>query len=62
MNHVKYMKRLRRDLEGLRTLAELARTRELQKRQQAEVIHSILNNFLLPHEMPLRTAFDKITR
>ena len=56
------MKRLRRDLESLRMLAELSRKRETQKRQQAEVIHGVLNHFLLAHEAPLRMAFDKITR
>lgn len=56
------MKRLRRDLESLRMLAELSRKRETQTRQQAEVIHGVLSHFLLSHEAPLRMAFDKIMR
>ena len=57
-----YMKRLRADLESLRTLAELTRKREMQKRQQAEIVKRILDLFLLAHEAPLRAAFEKIMK
>ena len=37
---------LRKDLEVARTLAELARKRELHKLKQAQIIHEIISNLV----------------
>ncbi|KAH9939113.1 uncharacterized protein BXZ73DRAFT_89157 [Epithele typhae] len=56
-----YMKRLRNDLGSLHTLAGLVKKREKAKREQYEVIQSVLERFFFPHEAYLRYAFEKIT-
>ena len=54
------LKRLRKDLEAVRMLAEQVRKREAQKQKQVQIIHDLLNNTLFPHLPHLYTALDKI--
>ena len=48
---------LRKDLEVARTLAELARKRELHKLKQAQIIHETTSNLVFPYAVELCTAF-----
>ncbi|KAF8989853.1 hypothetical protein BDQ17DRAFT_1372655 [Cyathus striatus] len=54
------LQKLREDLSKVRELAELTRKRETRKYRQAEIIHHILSEVLLPHDIALRRAFDRI--
>ncbi|THH11516.1 hypothetical protein EW146_g8014 [Bondarzewia mesenterica] len=56
-----HMKRLRKDLEHVRMLAELCRKRESRKLKQSEVTWGLISNVIIPHEHYLRDAFKKIT-
>ena len=51
---------LRKDLENVRMLAELARKRELQKLKQAQIIHEIISNLVFPYVGELCSAFERI--
>jgi NuA3 HAT complex component NTO1 len=45
----------------LKGLAELSRKREGRKLRQAELIHDVLSQTLLLHDVKLRAAFERIT-
>ncbi|KZT68710.1 hypothetical protein DAEQUDRAFT_692123 [Daedalea quercina L-15889] len=55
------MKRLRRDLESIRMIAEMCRKRESLKLDRVEAIQYVFDKLLLAHEPVLRHAFEKIT-
>ncbi|KAJ7281986.1 bromodomain and PHD finger-containing protein 3, partial [Mycena rebaudengoi] len=55
------LQHLRKDLEDLKGLAELSRKREGRKLRQAELIHDVLSQTLLLHDVKLRAAFERIT-
>ncbi|TCD61141.1 nuA3 HAT complex component nto1 [Steccherinum ochraceum] len=57
---LKYLKRLRSDLELVRDLTKIVRKREIQKLHQVEPIRDVLSLIIFPHEGPLRMAFEKI--
>ncbi|KAI0047385.1 hypothetical protein FA95DRAFT_1589126 [Auriscalpium vulgare] len=57
---LEHMKRLKQDLETVRSLAELTRKRESRKLKQMEIIHELLTTYIFPHESRLRFAFEKI--
>ncbi|KAL6297851.1 PHD-zinc-finger like domain-containing protein [Sparassis latifolia] len=60
LTKLEFMKRLRRDLDSIRTLTELSRKRESRKRDQAETIQDVFSRFLFSNEPPLRMAFERI--
>ncbi len=55
------MKRLKADLERVKSLTEITRKRELRKSEQADVINDVLSHALFPHEPGLRLAFERIS-
>ncbi|EGN97037.1 hypothetical protein SERLA73DRAFT_58213 [Serpula lacrymans var. lacrymans S7.3] len=54
------LRRFRKDLEAIRDLALLTRKRESRKLVQAESMQKVIGLALLPHEPPLRLAFERI--
>ena len=46
-----------KDLEIARMISEFARTRELQKLKQAQIIHETISNLVFPYAGELCTAF-----
>jgi NuA3 HAT complex component NTO1 len=57
---LQHLERLRKDLEKVRMLAELARKREKEKYKQAQLLDTTLTTFLFPHEPMLRLAYEQI--
>lgn len=55
------MKRLRRDLESIRMIAEMCRKRESMKLDRVEAIQYVFDKLLLAHEPVLRHAFERIS-
>lgn len=55
-----YLKRLRKDLESVRMLAELARKRETQKLKQVQVLQHVCSTIFYPHIPQMRQALEKI--
>lgn len=55
------MKRVRDDLDRLRTLATLCIAREKQKFQQANTVRDVLSETIYPHASALRLAYERIT-
>ncbi|EPT02926.1 hypothetical protein FOMPIDRAFT_1047297 [Fomitopsis schrenkii] len=55
------MKRLRRDLESIRMVAEMCRKRESMKLDRVEAIQYVFDKLLLAHEPVLRHAFERIS-
>ncbi|CAL1713966.1 unnamed protein product [Somion occarium] len=58
---LKYMKRVRNDLELLRMLSTMCISREKHKLQQGDAVRSIISHAFYPHEPSLRAAFERFT-
>lgn len=54
------MKKLRGDLERVRTMAELCRKRESRKLRQTQLVGDVIKKVIFSHEEPMRIVFDKI--
>lgn len=54
------MKRLRGDLERVRTMAELCRKRESRKLRQTQLVADMIKTVIFAHEDTMRNVFDKI--
>lgn len=57
---LQYMKKLKADLERVKSLTEITRKRELRKSEQADLINDVLSHTLFPHEPALRLVFERI--
>jgi NuA3 HAT complex component NTO1 len=57
---LEFLVALRNDLEKVRLLAELVRKREKEKLRQAQVIKDLVEGFVFPHYMAIRSAYDRI--
>ncbi|KAL5492640.1 hypothetical protein ACEPAI_4087 [Sanghuangporus weigelae] len=55
-----YLKRLRKDLEAVRMLAELVRKRETQKLKQAQIQYDVFSSIFYPHIPMMRHVFERI--
>ncbi|KAL0954129.1 hypothetical protein HGRIS_005271 [Hohenbuehelia grisea] len=60
MLKLEYLRRLRQDLESVYELTSRAHDRELQKLAGMQTISNVITEFVLPHEAPLRLAFENI--
>lgn len=62
LTSLQYILALRKDLERVRMITEIARKREDQKLRQAQIVQELLSNLLYPHDLALHLAFEKIVR
>ncbi|KAI0339583.1 hypothetical protein BDW22DRAFT_1454969 [Trametopsis cervina] len=57
---LEFLKKLKVDLDRVRTLADLSKKREVQKFLQTRAVHDFISRTLLSYEPALRNALEKI--